>query len=128
VNKSKKILVIDDEPDVVEMIAMALESSDFEVISAYNGVAGLDRARSENPDAIILDIMMPEKDGFITCKELKASPDTQHIPILILTGLREHISNTRYAKSMGLSLEAEDFLEKPVNPRELIKRVNEMLE
>lgn len=126
-NTFKKILVIDDEPDVVEMIAMALESSDFEVISAYNGVVGLEKARTEKPDAIILDIMMPEKDGFLTCKELKAGPDTEHIPILILTGIREHFSNSRYAKSMGLSLEADDFLEKPVNPKELINRVNEML-
>lgn len=124
---SKKILVIDDEPDVVEMISMALESSDFEVITAYSGTLGLEKARVEKPDAIILDLMMPDKDGFITCKELKADKDTEHIPILILTGIREHFSKSRYAKSMGLSLEAEDFLEKPVNPRELIKRVSEML-
>ncbi len=124
----KKILVIDDEPDFVEMITMTLESADFEVISAYSGDVGLEKAREEKPDAIILDIMMPEKDGFITCKELKAGSDTEHIPILILTGIREHLSNSRYAKSMGLSLEAEDFMEKPINPKEIIKRVNEMLE
>ncbi|MBW2149220.1 MAG: response regulator [Deltaproteobacteria bacterium] len=126
--RPKKILVIDDEPDVVEMITMALESADFAVISAYNGAVGLEKARDEKPDAIVLDIMMPEKDGFVTCKELKASSETEHIPILILTGIREHLSNSRYAKSMGLSLEAEDFLEKPVNPKEIIKRVSEMLE
>ena len=123
----KKILVIDDEPDVVEMITMALENEEFTVVSAYNGAVGIERALEEKPDAIILDIMMPEKDGFVTCKELKSNPQTETIPVLILTGIREHFANTRYAKTMGLSLEAEDFLEKPVNPKELIRRINKLL-
>ncbi len=122
-----KILVVDDEPDVQEMIKMALEGAGYEVIVANNGQECVDKARNEKPDGIVLDIMMPEMDGFTACKELKHDPKTEKIPILILTGLGEKLSSTRYARNMGLSLEAEDFLEKPVEPNELVKRLEEIL-
>lgn len=122
-----KILVVDDEPDFREMIAIALEGAGYEVVSAGNGRECLVKAREQRPDGIILDIMMPEMDGFKACKELKNNPDTERIPILILTGLGEKLSSTRYARNMGLSLEAEDFLEKPIEPDELIKRLEEIL-
>ncbi|MBW2149222.1 MAG: response regulator [Deltaproteobacteria bacterium] len=122
-----KILVVDDEPDVQEMIKVALEGAGYEVIVADNGREGVDKARKEKPEGIVLDIMMPEMDGFTACKELKNDPDTENIPILILTGLGEKISSTRYARNMGLSLEADDFLEKPVEPDEMVKRLKEIL-
>ena len=90
----KKVLVIDDEPDLVEMIRMALERQ-FEVATAFNGQEGLAKARSDKPDAIVLDIMMPEKDGFTTCRELKEDPGTACIPVLILTGVGEHFGRTK---------------------------------
>ena len=122
-----KILVVDDEPDLVEMIKAALESASYQVVTAYNGQEGIDKARQEKPNAIVLDIMMPEKDGFATCKELKADPICQEIPILILTAVGEHFSNTRYAKSMGLELEAEDYIDKPVDPKVLLARIAGLL-
>jgi len=122
-----KILVVDDEPDVVEMIKTALESAFHQVVTAYNGKEGIEKAKKEKPDAIVLDIMMPEKDGFVTCKELKSDPACQEIPVLILTGVGEHFSNTRYAKSMGLELEAEDYIEKPVDPKTLLARMAKLL-
>jgi two-component system alkaline phosphatase synthesis response regulator PhoP len=122
-----KILVVDDEPDMVEMIKAALESASHRVITAYNGQEGVDKARKEKPDAIILDIMMPVKDGFVACKELKEDPLCKTIPILILTAVSEHFSNTRYAKSMGLDLDAEDYIDKPIDPKLLLARVGKLL-
>jgi two-component system alkaline phosphatase synthesis response regulator PhoP len=122
-----KILVVDDEPDVVEMIKVALEGASHQVVVAYNGQEGVDKARAQKPDAIILDIMMPVKDGFVACKELKDDPSCQDIPILILTGVSEHFANTRYAKSMGLDLDAEDYIDKPVDPKALLARLDRLL-
>jgi two-component system alkaline phosphatase synthesis response regulator PhoP len=122
----RKVLVIDDEPDLVEMMRMALESQ-FEVVTAYNGQEGLEKARSAKPDAIVMDIMMPVKDGFVACKELKEDPLCKAIPILILTAVSEHFANTRFAKSMGLDLDAEDYIDKPIDPKVLLARVNNLL-
>jgi two-component system alkaline phosphatase synthesis response regulator PhoP len=123
----KKILVVDDEPDIVEMIKVALESASYQVITAFNGNECLEKVKKEKPDAIVLDIMMPEKDGFVTCKELKGDPETQEIPVLILTAVGEHFANSRYAKSMGLELEAEDYIDKPVNPPLLLGRLAKLI-
>lgn len=122
-----KILVVDDEPDMVEMIKAALESAAHQVVCAYDGQEGVEKARREKPDAIILDIMMPEKDGFVACKELKGDPTCKDIPILILTAVGEHFANTRYAKSMGMELEAEDYIDKPIDPGLLVARLAKLL-
>ena len=122
----KKVLVIDDEPDMVEMISMALDR-EFEVITAYNGKEGVQKAQKEKPDVIVLDIMMPEKDGFTACQELKADSRTASIPILILTGVGEYFGRSKYARRSGLEIEAEDFLAKPVDPQELLRRVQALI-
>jgi two-component system alkaline phosphatase synthesis response regulator PhoP len=122
-----RILVVDDEPDMVEMIKAALEGASHKVIAAFNGKEGIEKARKEKPDAIVLDIMMPEKDGFAACKELKGDPACKDIPILILTGVGEHFANTRYAKSMGMELEAEDYIDKPIDPKLLVARLAKLL-
>lgn len=121
-----KVLVIDDEPDLVEMMKMALEQ-EFEVIVAYDGKEGVAKAKAERPDAIVLDIMMPEKDGFTACRELKSDSQTASTPILILTGVAEFFSRTKYAKLSGMEIEAEDFISKPVDPNELVRRVAALL-
>jgi two-component system alkaline phosphatase synthesis response regulator PhoP len=121
-----KVLVIDDEADLVEMMRMALEQQ-FEVIVAYNGKEGVAKAKAEKPDVIILDIMMPEKDGFAACKELKGDSGTASVPILILTGVAEYFGRTKYTKMSGMEIEAEDFIAKPVDPNELVQRVAALL-
>ena len=123
----EKVLVIDDEPDLVEMLRMALERH-FEVIVAFDGKEGIAKAKAEKPDAIVLDIMMPEKDGFEACRELKGDPRTALTPILILTGVADYFSQTKYTKLSGMEIEAEDFISKPVDPNELVSRVNALLE
>jgi two-component system alkaline phosphatase synthesis response regulator PhoP len=122
-----KILVVDDEPDMVEMIKTALEGAAHQVVTAFNGQEGLNKARKEKPDAIVLDIMMPVKDGFVTCKEIKDDPALKNIPVLILTGVSEHFANTRFAKSMGLDLDAEDYIDKPIDPKLLLVRLDKLL-
>ena len=124
----RKILVVDDEPDTVDMLRMALERAFYEVVAAYNGQEGVEKARAEKPDAIILDLMMPEKDGFVACKELKEDPNCAGIPVLVLTALSEHLPHNWYVKTMELDLESEDYVDKPVDPDELLRRIGELLE
>jgi DNA-binding response OmpR family regulator len=123
----QRILVVDDEPDMVEMLKMALETASYDVITAYDGGEGVDKARNEKPDAVILDLMMPGKDGFQACKELKRDPQTAEIPVLVLTAIGQRLSHTRYAKSMGLGLEAEDYIDKPVDTTILLARLAKLL-
>lgn len=125
--EKKKILVVDDEPEMVKMLRMSLETASYEVIAAYDGQEGIDKTKKERPDAIIMDLMMPEKDGFIACKEIKNDPECAHIPILVLTAISDHLTQTRYAKSMGLELEAEDYMDKPVDPNLLLERLARLL-
>ena len=122
-----KILVVDDDPDLVETVSMMLESRNYEVIPAYGGIEGLQKARSEAPDAVILDVMMPDKDGFEVCKEMKADPQLAEIPILLLTAVASRMSETRYTVRMGMETEADDYVDKPVEPEEIVRRVELLL-
>ena len=122
-----KILIVDDDPDLVEAVTMILESKDYDVIAAYGGIEGLEKAKTEEPDLIVLDVMMPDKDGYVVCKELKADPQYSKIPILLLTAVVSKISTTRYTQQMGLETEADDYIDKPVEPAELVKRIEILL-
>lgn len=123
----KKILLVDDDPDLVKAVSMILESKKYQVAAAYGGVEGLEKARTENPDLIVLDVMMPDKDGYVVCKELKADPQLSKIPVLLLTAVVQHISTTRFTQQMGLETEADDYIDKPVEPEILVKRVEALL-
>jgi DNA-binding response OmpR family regulator len=122
-----KILVVDDDPDLVESVTMILENKNHEVIQAYGGIEGLEKAKAEKPDAIILDVMMPDKDGYEVCKELKGDPEYSDIPILLLTAVVSQIPNSAYTSRMGMETEADDYIDKPVEPGELAKLVEQLL-
>ena len=122
-----KILVVDDDPDLVESVTMILESRNHEVIQAYGGIEGLEKAKAEKPDAIILDVMMPDKDGYAVCKELKGDPEYSDIPILLLTAVVSQIPSSTYTSRMGMETEADDYIDKPVEPGELAKLVERLL-
>jgi two-component system alkaline phosphatase synthesis response regulator PhoP len=124
---AKKILIVDDEPDLVEAVSIILESKGYAVVKAYGGVEGLKKVKTENPDLIVLDVMMPDKDGYTVCKELKADAKYRSIPILLLTAVVANIPTSRYTQEMGLETEADDFVDKPVEPQELVKRVEALL-
>jgi two-component system alkaline phosphatase synthesis response regulator PhoP len=125
---AKKILLVDDDPDFVEGAKIVLEKSDFEVITAFSGKECLERIREKRPDLIILDIMMPKKSGFEVCKELKSDIEYNKIPVVMLTALKQKLSRTSYSIAEGLELEAEDYLEKPIEPKELVSRIKKILE
>jgi DNA-binding response OmpR family regulator len=123
-----KILIIDDDPDFVEATKVVLQSKDYQVLTAYDGKEGLEKVREEGPDLIILDIIMPQEDGFKVCEEIKADPKLAKIPVIILTSLSERWSEVALSVTQGLMLEAEDYIDKPVAPEELLKRVEKRLE
>jgi len=124
-----KILIVDDDPDILDAMTMIMESQGYEVVSARDGIEGLANLKSENPDLLILDLMMPKMDGFAVCKELQDPRWSKYknIPILILTSVREEASRRRYELETGLELDVDDYVEKPVSPDVLIGRVTKLL-
>ena len=124
---AKKILLIDDDPDLVSAVRMILESKNYEVTAAYGGNEGLEKARAVKPDLIVLDVMMPDKDGFVVCRELKADSALSRIPVILLTAVVSHISTTRFTQQMGMETEADDYIDKPVEPNVLVKRIETLL-
>ncbi len=124
-----KILVVDDDPDILDAVAMILESQDYEVVTARDGIEGLATLKAENPDLMILDLMMPKMDGFAVCKELQDPrwSKFKNIPILILTSVREEASRRRYELETGLELDVDDYVEKPMSPDVLLARVGTLI-
>jgi len=122
------ILLVDDDPDFVEATRIVLESAPYKVAVAYNGEEALHKVREVNPDLIILDIIMPEQDGFKVCEALKSDPDLSAIPVIMLTSLSQRMGETVFSMTDGMMLEAEDYVDKPVTPEELLKRVEKFLE
>ncbi len=121
-----KILLVDDDPDFVSATKIVLESK-YEVVTASEGEEGIQKAKDEKPDLIILDVIMPVKDGFSAAEQLKKDPQLAEIPIIMLTSYAQQKGNTNIPVSKGMSLEAEDYVDKPVKPEELLKRVEALL-
>lgn len=121
----RHILVVDDDPDIIEMITLVLESRDYKVTTAKDGVEALEKLKVEKPDLMILDLLMPKMDGFNVCKELQDARWSRFrdMPIIILTSVREEASRRRYELETGLQLNVDDYVEKPVAPEILIERV-----
>jgi DNA-binding response OmpR family regulator len=117
-----KILVVDDEPDAVDLIEFNLKEADYRVATADDGNEALRKARSFAPDLIVLDWMLPELDGLEVCKRLRKDPQTASIPIIMLTAKAAEIDRV-----LGLEIGADDFLTKPFSPRELLLRIKNQL-
>ncbi|HEY3309037.1 MAG TPA: response regulator transcription factor [Desulfuromonadaceae bacterium] len=118
----KKILVIEDEKDLAELLIFNLEKEGFKISCSYDGLDGLDLARREEPDLILLDLMLPGLMGTEVCKELRRDPRTAHIPVLMLTAKGEEIDRV-----VGFELGADDYLVKPFSMRELLLRIRAIL-
>jgi len=125
----EKILVVDDDPDILDALTMILETQDYQVVTARDGVEGLANLKAENPDLLILDLLMPKMDGFTVCKELQDPrwSKFKDMPILILTSVREEASRRRYELETGLELDVDDYVEKPVSPDLLLERVGKLV-
>lgn len=119
----KKILVVDDNPYILEVASMTLETLDLAVIVAMDGEEALDQVKRERPDLIILDIMMPKKSGFEVCRELKQSPEYREIPIVMLSAKAQ-----KEDKFWGRDAGADDYVTKPFDPLELERVVTQLLE
>ena len=104
-----------------------LEKEGFEVELAYNGVEGMEKVRNHPPDAIVLDVMMPEKDGYEMCRELKADAGLCGIPVLLLTAVASHVTSTRYSHADGMSTEADDYIAKPASAEQILESLKRML-
>ena len=117
-----KILVVDDEPEAVELLDFNLKQAGFEVVAASDGAQALRKARSVAPNLIILDLMLPEIDGLEVCKMLRRDPATARIPIIMLTAKAAEID-----RIIGLELGADDYITKPFSTRELVLRVRKVL-
>ena len=124
---AKYVMIVDDDPDLVETVSMMLESKGFEVGKAYDGVEGEAAIKKRRPDVLILDVMMPRKNGYQLCKELKANKDTQGIPVILLTAVGEAVPTTTYTHYEGMTVEAEDFIPKPVDAATLVEAVERLL-
>jgi len=124
----KRILVVDDEPDFCSIVQGQLEQEGFDVDVAYNGVEGLEKVQANPPDAIVLDVMMPEKDGYEMCSELKGNDNTCDIPVVLLTAVASHVTSTRYTHADGMSTEADDYIAKPASAEEITNSVKRLLD
>ena len=125
--KKAKILLVDDDIDFIESTKIILESKPYEVIVAHEGDEGLRKAKEENPDLILLDIIMPIKDGFTAAEQLKKDPQLSKIPVLMLTSFSQRVGETSIPVSRGFTLEAEDYIDKPITPERLLAKVEKYL-
>ncbi|TKJ29387.1 MAG: response regulator [Chloroflexi bacterium B3_Chlor] len=122
-----KLLVVDDDPDILDAITTILGTQPYSIETARDGVECLDKVREDTPDLIILDLLMPRKDGFAVVRELRENPKYAKVPILILTSVREDASRRRYELETGLAMDVQDYVEKPISPMDLIDRVRSLL-
>jgi two-component system alkaline phosphatase synthesis response regulator PhoP len=123
-----KILVVDDDPDIIEAITTVLESiEEYDVRTARDGVECMEAVKEDVPDLLILDLLMPRKDGFAVVRDLRENPRYRKLPVMILTSVREDASYRRYELEMGVRMDVQDYIEKPVPPVELMRRVGNLL-
>lgn len=122
------ILVVDDDPDIIEALTTILESTgEYRIRTARDGQECLQAIKDEMPDLLILDLLMPRMDGFAVVRDLRQHSRYRKLPIMILTSVREDASYRRYELETGLAMDVQDYIEKPVPPAELLRRVGLLL-
>lgn len=117
-----KILIVDDEVQLIEMLQIRLEANGYEVVAAKDGQEGVDKVKSEDPDLIILDIMMPVMDGYEACKILKSDPQYSKIPIIFLSAKAQE-NDLKNGKEFG----ADAYVKKPFETSDLLAKIKELL-
>ena len=117
------VLVVDDEPDIVDLIRMSLNLANFDVLTASNGSEALKVLESTKPDLVLLDVMMPQMTGFEVCERIRALPSLKNLPVIILTA-----KGQKEDAEKGLSVGADDYIIKPFDPTELAEQVRSMLD
>ena len=127
-SEKQRVLVVDDDPDLVESVSMKLESENFKVAKAYDGVEAWDKIKEKRPDLIILDVMMPRKNGYELCDELKNSKEYKDIIVVLLTAVADAVTSTSFTHMDGKTTLADDFIPKPIELDRLMEMVKENLE
>jgi two-component system alkaline phosphatase synthesis response regulator PhoP len=122
------VLVVDDDPDLVESVSMKLMSEDFRVTKAYDGVEAMEKIKEERPELVILDVMMPRKSGYELCDELKKSDAYKDIVVILLTAVADAVTSTNYTHMDGKTTLADDYIPKPIELDRLMDIVKENLE
>ncbi len=115
----KKLLIVEDNTELAELLRLGLKQAGFSVSTAANGVDALKKARASSPDLIVLDVILPELDGFAVCEALKRGSETARIPVIMLTGL-----TSEFTRFTGLESGADEYVTKPVSPAQLLPRIN----
>jgi CheY-like chemotaxis protein len=123
----KLILVVDDEADLADMVALKLESLNYRTVKAFDGIDAWEKIKAEKPDLMILDVMMPRKNGYELCKEIKQDPQYKDIPVVLLTAVADHLATTTYTHLDGRTTPADDFISKPIDIDKLAEIVQENL-
>ena len=122
-----KIMVVEDNIDETKLIKMALEPEGYEVVTAMNGKEAKEKIGGAKPNFVILDVMMPEMDGFHFCSWLRSNPDYKDIPVVLLTGVAEHIYDSKYPLKGVMETDADEYLEKPVKPEVLLETISKLI-
>jgi CheY-like chemotaxis protein len=122
-----KIMVVEDNLDEAKLIKMVLEGEGYEAVCAFDGKEALEKVQAEKPNLIVLDIMMPEMDGFAFCSKLRSLPEHKDIPVVLLTAVAKHIHGTEYPLDGVMRAEAEEYLEKPIKPEQLLATISRLL-
>ena len=125
--EKKKVLLVDDDPDFVEAVKVIVQSGGYDVKVACDGKEGLEAVAADRPDIIILDVMMPVMDGHKACAALKGNKETADIPIILLTAVADRVTTSTYTHRDMLESEAEDYMPKPVEPKELLELIKTWL-
>jgi DNA-binding response OmpR family regulator len=121
--RRKKVLIVEDQPELLELLRLHFKQEGFSVATATDGLEAVRKARAHVPDFILLDVMLPELDGFAVCELLQKNPNTKHIPVLMMSGLSGQLP-----RCAGIEAGAIDFVTKPVTPAYLISRVRQVFE
>lgn len=125
--KRPYILIVDDDPDILEGILTILESQPYRLATARDGKKCLEMIAQEKPDLLILDLLMPRMDGWGVIRELRSEPGYANIPILVLTTVIEDASRRRYELETGMAMDVQDYVQKPARPADLIHRIEKLL-
>lgn len=125
--KEPYILIVDDDPDILDNIVTVLETLPYRLATARDGVKCMKMVAEETPDLLILDLLMPRMDGWGVIREMRSEPRYARVPIMILTTVIEDASRRRYELETGMAMEVQEYIQKPVMPADLIKRVENLL-
>ena len=126
-NQQPYILIVDDDPDILEGIITILETQPYRLATARDGKMCVDMIAQDQPDLLILDLLMPRMDGWGVIRELRSEPRYANIPIMILTTVIEDASRRRYELETGMAMEVQDYVQKPARPADLLRRVEKLL-